>query len=137
MTVLRRMSLSALPLPIAVPRAYASDVSLTVGNCNGAFAYLSGEYSGLATSTPSSKWDYDSLLRVWLSKTAATSPPAALTTRSMAFAKSSAPRSMPSLLQPTTMNTPHHEGASATPVSPAVNRPGVQPLCHGPRAGKP
>lgn len=44
-----------------------SKVTLTIDNCSGPFAYLNGEYSGLATITPSSVWDYDGLLRVWLS----------------------------------------------------------------------
>jgi hypothetical protein len=32
-----------------------------------AYAHLKGEYTGLATTTPSSYWNYDELLRVWLS----------------------------------------------------------------------
>jgi hypothetical protein len=36
---------------------------------------LNGEYSGLATSTPSSKWDYDSLLRVQLLQPATMNTP--------------------------------------------------------------
>jgi len=59
--------------------AYASDASLTIGNCSGKFAYLNGEYTGLATTTPGTVWDYDGLLRVWLSKPAGTAAPAALT----------------------------------------------------------
>jgi hypothetical protein len=56
-----------------------SVATLTIDNCNGAFAYLNGEYSGLATSESSSLWDYDSLLRVWLSKSPGAATPAALT----------------------------------------------------------
>lgn len=56
----------------------ASDATLTIGNCTGVFAYLNGEYTGLATSTPSSYWDYDALLRVWLSKRPESVTPAAL-----------------------------------------------------------
>jgi hypothetical protein len=44
------------------------DVTLTIENCNVQYAYLNGEFEGLATTTPSSYWDYDSLLRTWLSK---------------------------------------------------------------------
>ena len=57
----------------------ASVVTLTTENCNGAFAYLNGEYSGLATITSSSVWNYDGLLRVWLSKSSGAAIPAALT----------------------------------------------------------
>ena len=56
-----------------------SVVTLTIDNCNGAFAYLNGEYSGLATITASSVWNYDGLLRVWLSKSPGAAMPAALT----------------------------------------------------------
>jgi hypothetical protein len=55
------------------------DVTLVMENCNGAYAYLNGHYDGLALPTTSSYWDYDSLLRVWLSKPSRESPPAALT----------------------------------------------------------
>ena len=57
----------------------ASVVTLTIENCNGAFAYLNGEYSGLATITSSSVWNYDGLLRVWLSKSSGAAIPATLT----------------------------------------------------------
>jgi hypothetical protein len=59
--------------------AASSKVTLTIANCNGAWAYLNGDYSGLATITSSSVWDYDGLLRVWLSKPAGGAGPAALT----------------------------------------------------------
>jgi hypothetical protein len=55
------------------------DVTLMMENCNGAYAYLNGQYDGLALNTASSFWDYDSLLRMWLSKPAGATPPAALT----------------------------------------------------------
>ena len=56
------------------------DVTLMMENCNGAYAYLNGQYDGLALFTASSYWDYDSLLRMWLSKPTGETPPAALTT---------------------------------------------------------
>ncbi len=56
------------------------DVALTIENCNAPYAYLNGGFEGLATTTPSSYWDYDSLLRTWLSKTDGAPSPAALTT---------------------------------------------------------
>jgi hypothetical protein len=55
------------------------DVTLTMQNCNGAYAYLNGQYDGLALYTASSYWDYDSQLRMWLSKSTGETPPAALT----------------------------------------------------------
>jgi len=55
------------------------DVTLLMENCNGAYAYLNGQYDGLALPTSSSYWDYDTLLRIWLSKPAGQTPPAALT----------------------------------------------------------
>jgi hypothetical protein len=55
------------------------DVTLTITNCSGAFGYLNGDYAGLATTTPSSVWDYDGLLRVWVSKTAGSGTSAAVT----------------------------------------------------------
>lgn len=56
------------------------DVALTLENCNGAYTYLNGRYDGLALYTASSYWDYDSLLRMWLSNPTGETPPAALTT---------------------------------------------------------
>lgn len=56
------------------------DATLTMENCSGAYAYLNGQYDGLALYTASSYWDYDSLLRMWLSKPMGQTPPAALTT---------------------------------------------------------
>jgi len=57
----------------------SSKVTLTIANCRGAWAYLNGDYSGLAAITSSSVWDYDGLLRVWLSKPAGAMSPVALT----------------------------------------------------------
>ena len=54
------------------------DVELTLGSCTGPYAYLNGVFEGLATTTPGSYWDYDSLLRVWVAKRDAT-PQAAVT----------------------------------------------------------
>jgi hypothetical protein len=45
------------------------DVSLTISNCQPPYDYLNAEFSGLATTSPSSYWDYDALLRMWLSQT--------------------------------------------------------------------
>ncbi len=44
------------------------DVDLVIQSCNTSYAYLNGEFEGLATTGPSSLWDYDDLLRTWLSK---------------------------------------------------------------------
>jgi hypothetical protein len=55
------------------------DVTLMMENCNGAYAYLNGQYDGLALFTASSYWDYHYLLRMWLSKPTGETPPAALT----------------------------------------------------------
>lgn len=58
------------------------DVLLTIQGCNETYAYLDGEYEGLATTSPSSYWDYDSLLRAWLSKRDAVTSQAAAVTMS-------------------------------------------------------
>lgn len=55
------------------------DVTLTIDSCNGQYAYLNGEFEGLATTSASAYWDYDSLLRIWLSKRDAASSQAAVT----------------------------------------------------------
>jgi hypothetical protein len=60
-------------------QANVYDVTLTIASCDAAYAHLNGAYSGLATTTPSSYWDYDSLLRVWLSTRDADAAPAAIT----------------------------------------------------------
>ena len=54
-------------------------LTLTIESCSDAFAYLNGVYDGLASGTPSSVWDYDLLLRVWLSRRTGSGAPAALT----------------------------------------------------------
>ena len=55
------------------------DVTLIIGGCNETYAYLNGEYEGLATTSASNYWAYDSSLRTWLSKRAdGRSQPAAL-----------------------------------------------------------
>ena len=48
-------------------------------NCTGLYIYLNGPYDGLALFTASSYWDYDSQLRMWLSKPTGEALPAALT----------------------------------------------------------
>jgi hypothetical protein len=55
------------------------DVTLLMESCSGAYAYLNGTYGGLALATPSSAWDYDSLVRIWLSKESGAGSPAAIT----------------------------------------------------------
>jgi hypothetical protein len=46
----------------------AFDVALTIGNCKAPHVDMNGTFTGLATITGSSKWDYDTMLRMWLSK---------------------------------------------------------------------
>jgi hypothetical protein len=55
------------------------DVTLLMESCSGAYAYLNGTYGGLALASPSSIWQYDSLLQIWLSKGSADGKPAGLT----------------------------------------------------------
>jgi hypothetical protein len=55
------------------------DVSLVIENCSEAFAHLNGEFEGLATTSPSGYWDYDSNLRAWLSTPDETGDRSALT----------------------------------------------------------
>jgi len=43
------------------------DVSLVIAGCMAPYEHLNGTYAGLATTSPSSYWDYDAVLRVWLS----------------------------------------------------------------------
>ena len=47
---------------------YVYDVILTIQNCSTRYSHLNGGFVGLATFTPSSYWNYDGLLRVWVSK---------------------------------------------------------------------
>jgi hypothetical protein len=56
------------------------DITLLMENCTGPYAYLNGQYDGLALYTESSYWEYDANLRMWLSKPTGETPPAALTT---------------------------------------------------------
>lgn len=55
------------------------DVTLLMESCSGPYAYLNGTYGGLALATPSSVWDYDSLVRIWLSKNSGEASQAAIT----------------------------------------------------------
>ena len=57
----------------------AFDVTLSIDGCDAAHASLNGEFTGLATGTPSDYWGYDQLLRVWLSSRDGTLSQAALT----------------------------------------------------------
>jgi hypothetical protein len=54
------------------------DIVLTINSCQGGYGYLNGVFDGLATTTPSDYWDYDLLIRVWLSTPAGAVSPAAL-----------------------------------------------------------
>ena len=54
------------------------DVALTIASCNAPYAYLNGGFEGLASTSPSDYWGYDSLLRIWLSKHAEEPSPAAV-----------------------------------------------------------
>jgi hypothetical protein len=64
------------------------DVSLTISGCNAPYNYLNSTFDGLATTSPSSEWDYDSNLRMWLSQpnpsVSGSSPPALTTWASWA-----------------------------------------------------
>ncbi len=44
------------------------DVSLTISGCDAPHNSLNSAFVGLATTSPSSEWDYDSNLRMWLSQ---------------------------------------------------------------------
>ena len=65
--------------PHAAGPAGIYDVTLLMESCSGAYAYLNGTYGGLALASPSSIWQYDSLLQIWLSQGSADGSPAALT----------------------------------------------------------
>lgn len=43
-------------------------MELEIDGCRGELVDLIGQYSGLATMSPSSAWDYDGVLRAWLAK---------------------------------------------------------------------
>jgi len=45
------------------------DVWLSIAGCLAPYSYLNAEFEGLATTSPSAVWDYDVLLRMWLSQT--------------------------------------------------------------------
>lgn len=59
------------------------DVSLTISGCDAQYSYFNSTFDGLATTSPSSVWDYDSNLRMWLSQpnpdVSGASPPALTT----------------------------------------------------------
>jgi hypothetical protein len=59
------------------------DVSLTISGCNAQYNNFNSTFDGLATTSPSDEWNYDSYLRMWLSQPnadASGSSPPALTT---------------------------------------------------------
>lgn len=59
------------------------DVALTITGCNAQYSYLNSTFAGLATTSPSDEWNYDSNLRMWLSHSdpdvSGASPPALTT----------------------------------------------------------
>ena len=44
------------------------DVTLNISNCQPPYGYLNSTYEGLASTSPGAAWDYDVLLRMWLSQ---------------------------------------------------------------------
>ena len=46
------------------------DVSLSISGCQAPYDYLNRTFSGLASVSPSDYWDYDTVLRMWLSQDA-------------------------------------------------------------------
>jgi hypothetical protein len=54
------------------------DVSLTIANCTAPYSYLNGQLDGLATTSPSSYWDYDDNLIMWVSSPAGAVKPVGL-----------------------------------------------------------
>jgi hypothetical protein len=58
---------------------YVFDVILDIGNCNATYARFNGRFEGLASATAGNVWDYDTFLRMWLSKPDGTESPVALT----------------------------------------------------------
>lgn len=56
------------------------DVTIDIASCNAPYDRLNGGFEGLATTSPTDFWGYDLALRTWLSKTAASPTPAAVTT---------------------------------------------------------
>lgn len=56
------------------------DVTIDIASCNAPYDRLNGGFEGLATTSPTDFWGYDLALRTWLSKTAASPAPAAVTT---------------------------------------------------------
>jgi hypothetical protein len=44
------------------------DVRLSIGGCDAAHAFMNGDFEGLASESASSYWNYDSMLRIWLSR---------------------------------------------------------------------
>jgi hypothetical protein len=48
------------------------DVRLSIGGCDAAHAVMNGDFEGLASESASSYWNYDSMLRIWVSRGAGT-----------------------------------------------------------------
>jgi hypothetical protein len=55
------------------------DVTVTIANCTAPYDYLNGTFTGLATTSPSTYWDYDTVARIWLSTPNGNPSPAAVT----------------------------------------------------------
>lgn len=56
------------------------DVDLQVGNCVAPYDYLNGDFEGLATTSATDAWAYDSAIRTWLTRPPGSQSPAAVTT---------------------------------------------------------
>ena len=60
------------------------DVSLTIENCSAPYSYLNGQLDGLATTSSSSVWDYDTVLIMWVSSSSGSAKPVGI--RFLAYA---------------------------------------------------
>ncbi|MEX2123060.1 MAG: hypothetical protein WD795_04140 [Woeseia sp.] len=58
---------------------YVFDVDLIIENCDASHKFLNNEYSGLATETQNSYWDYDDWLLIFVSTPVGIESPAAIT----------------------------------------------------------
>lgn len=58
---------------------FVFDVTVDIANCNATYARFNGRFEGLASATASSVWDYDTVVRMWLSKPEGTEPQVTLT----------------------------------------------------------
>jgi hypothetical protein len=65
--------------PLAHSNVVAYFVRLTIENCAANYSHLNSDFEGLATTSPSSVWNYDSNLLAWLSSPADGTSPVAMT----------------------------------------------------------